>query len=99
MNRFKVKSNSSDSIYIIAQNASGRFWGCSCRGYTTRPEVRNCAHLKALNIPGGGKAYEIRIDSGGAPTIASATAVSEAMLSKSSEEKKTGLGRRKINLD
>ena len=28
-NRFYVKSASSDKLYTVAQNKSGRWWGCS----------------------------------------------------------------------
>lgn len=99
-NRFKVRSNSSSSVYIIAQHEQKRYWGCSCKGYTTRPAVRHCAHLKDLNIPGGEKPYELNLDSGGAPIVASVVATSKASIrSKDVEQDVTGLGTRKIDLD
>ncbi len=42
MNRFTVKSTSSNSVYTVAQRRSDGVWGCSCRGWTTH---RNCKHL------------------------------------------------------
>jgi hypothetical protein len=47
-NRFEVKSESSDRIYVIAQNKSTELWGCSCPGYRTR---RSCKHLQHLRLP------------------------------------------------
>lgn len=99
-NRFKVRSNSSSSVYIIAQHATGRYWGCSCRGYTTRPAVRHCTHLKDLGIPGGEKPYEVNIDAGGAPMSArDTTATGGAKSNKNTEAGITSLGKRRIDLD
>lgn len=41
-NRFEIKSESSNRIYIVAQNKSSGQWGCSCPGYLTK---RKCKHL------------------------------------------------------
>ena len=41
-NRFEIRSESSNRIYIIAQNKQSGKWGCSCLGYLTR---RYCKHL------------------------------------------------------
>jgi hypothetical protein len=54
-NRFEVRSSSSNRIYVIAQNKSGRHWGCSCPGWCNR---RSCKHLIALNLPAFEKPYE-----------------------------------------
>lgn len=97
-NRFKIVSNSSGSVYIIAQHEKGRYWGCSCRGYTTRPLVRNCTHLKQLGIPGGEKPYEVNIDSSGSPMRAEDT-VATAPPKVSVNRDLTSLGKRKVNLD
>lgn len=47
-NRFEIKSETSNRIYIIAQNKAKKFIGCSCPAWRTR---RSCKHLKALNLP------------------------------------------------
>ena len=54
-NRFEIRSESSDRIYIVAQNIHKRFWACSCPGWRTR---RKCKHLEALALPAHEKAYE-----------------------------------------
>lgn len=41
-NRFEIKSESSNRIYIVAQNKSTGKWGCSCPGYLSK---RKCKHL------------------------------------------------------
>jgi hypothetical protein len=49
MNRFEVKSESSNRIYIVAQNKKSGKWGCSCPAYLTR---RKCKHLvDGLGLP------------------------------------------------
>jgi hypothetical protein len=55
-NRFQVKSETSDSLYTIAQNKSNRSWSCSCRGYIRH---RHCKHLDAVGLPGNSIAYEV----------------------------------------
>jgi len=47
-NRFEVKSESSDRVYIIAQNKKKGHWGCSCPAWRTR---RKCKHLRSLGLP------------------------------------------------
>lgn len=47
--RFQVKSESSDSLYTIAQNKSGLWWACSCRGWIRH---KDCKHLRTLGLPG-----------------------------------------------
>jgi hypothetical protein len=41
-NRFEIHSQTSDRVYIVAQNKSTGKWGCSCPAYRTR---RYCKHL------------------------------------------------------
>ena len=48
-NRFKIKSQSSNRVYVVAQNKGKRHFGCSCPGWIHH---RNCKHLKALQLPG-----------------------------------------------
>ena len=49
--RFKVKSESSNSLYLISfDNASGAgYWTCSCRGNISHGE---CKHLRAAGLKG-----------------------------------------------
>ena len=46
--RFEIHSESSDRVYIVAQNKSSGLWGCSCPGYRTH---RTCKHLQHLDLP------------------------------------------------
>lgn len=55
-NRFEVRSETSDRIYIIAQNKAKRHWGCSCPAYRTR---RHCKHLRSLALPAHEQPYEV----------------------------------------
>jgi len=57
-NRFEIQSEASDRVYVIAQNKSKHFWGCSCPGWRTR---RRCKHLEALHLPGNEVPYEAQI--------------------------------------
>ncbi len=41
-NRFQVKSQSSSSLYTIAQRRTDHSWGCSCPGWRNH---RRCKHL------------------------------------------------------
>jgi len=54
-NRFEIKSETSDAIYIIAQSKSGRWWSCSCFGWIRH---KKCKHLDALGLPGKHQPYE-----------------------------------------
>lgn len=44
-NRFEIKSESSDRLYIVAQNKATGNWSCSCMGWLRN---RKCKHLTAL---------------------------------------------------
>jgi len=44
-NRFEIKSETSNRLYIIAQNKSNGIWSCSCPGWIIH---RKCKHLKAV---------------------------------------------------
>ncbi len=54
-NRFEIRSESSDAIYIIAQSKTGRWWSCGCHGWIRH---KKCKHLEALGLPGKHKPYE-----------------------------------------
>jgi len=49
-NRFEIKSESSDALYVIAQHKTNRHWACSCRGWIRH---RKCKHLQSLGLPCG----------------------------------------------
>ena len=52
--RFKIRSGSSNRVYIIAQNKATGQWGCSCPGYRRARGGRKCKHLTDgchLSIP------------------------------------------------
>lgn len=49
-NRFQIRSETSNSLYTVAQSKSGRWWSCSCPGWIRH---RKCKHLEALGLPCG----------------------------------------------
>src|SRR5271170_8108343 len=67
-NRFYIKSESSGSLYTIAQNKGRRYWGCSCPGWIGH---RKCKHLKAMELPFYEKPYEAQIKAASSKTAAS----------------------------
>lgn len=56
--RFEIKSETSDRVYIIAQNIKKRFWACSCPAWRTH---RKCKHLSAIGVPNNEQPCEITI--------------------------------------
>jgi hypothetical protein len=54
-NRFEVRSESSDHVYIVAQNKANRGWSCGCFGWIRH---RHCKHLRALGLPSNQTPYE-----------------------------------------
>ncbi len=57
-NRFEIKSETSNRIYVIAQNKKKNHWGCSCPSWRVR---RSCKHLLALNLPVLEKPMEVKL--------------------------------------
>ncbi len=55
-NRFEIRSETTNRIYIIAQNKKKRHWGCSCPGWRRH---RKCKHLRALGLPNYEKPFEL----------------------------------------
>jgi hypothetical protein len=50
-NRFEIKSESSNRIYVVAQRISDNSWGCSCPGFKNARNGhlnRTCKHLKVI---------------------------------------------------
>ena len=48
-NRFEINSETSDRVYVIAQNKRRRHWGCSCPAWR---RYRHCKHLDSVGLPG-----------------------------------------------
>jgi len=59
-NRFKIKSASTNKVYIIAQNKARGHFGCSCPGWIYH---RNCKHLAALQLPGNSIPVQVTMSS------------------------------------
>lgn len=55
-NRFEIKSETSNRIYIIAQSKTGRYWGCSCPAWKI---YKKCKHLNNLQLPCYQKPFEL----------------------------------------
>ena len=51
VNRFDIKSSSSNRLYRISQNRRGGWWECSCPGWIGHGG-KQCKHLRALGLPG-----------------------------------------------
>jgi hypothetical protein len=58
-NRFKVHSETSNRVYIIAQNKKKHHFACSCPGWK---RYRHCKHLEAIGLPGYEKPHEIKLE-------------------------------------
>jgi DNA ligase-1 len=59
VNRFEVKSSSSNSRYTISQSEAGRFWACSCMAWTHR---RTCKHIVNLGLPAFARAQDVVLE-------------------------------------
>ena len=46
--RFEIHSESSNRVYVVAQNKKKKHWTCSCPAWRTR---RSCKHLSAVGVP------------------------------------------------
>lgn len=57
-NRFEIKSETSDRVYVVSQHKDKRHFGCSCPAWRTR---RSCKHLQALQLPCHEKPHEVVI--------------------------------------
>lgn len=60
-NRFEIRSETSDRVYVVAQHATKRHWGCSCPAWRTR---RYCKHLTALALPTHERPQEVEVARG-----------------------------------
>jgi hypothetical protein len=57
-NRFEIRSESSNRVYVVSQNIKKRHWGCSCPSYRVR---RACKHLRAIGLPENEAPYEAKL--------------------------------------
>lgn len=55
--RFEIHSETSNRVYVVAQNKQKRHWGCSCPSYKVR---RYCKHLSAIGLPVNEKPFEVQ---------------------------------------
>lgn len=55
-NRFEIKSETSNRVYVVAQHKTNRHWGCSCPRWRT---TRNCKHLRNLSLPAYEQPHEV----------------------------------------
>jgi len=63
-NRFKIRSESSNRLYIVAQHKSKRYWGCSCPAYITSSERKPCKHMMAIGLYGRYIPQEFKLKEG-----------------------------------
>lgn len=49
-NRIEIRSESSNRVYVVAQNKTSGQWGCSCPGWIIKRagRERSCKHLAAM---------------------------------------------------
>lgn len=59
-NRFYIKSETSGSLYTVAQNINNRHWACNCPGWIRH---RKCKHLQSMNLPCFEQPYEVIMSS------------------------------------
>lgn len=57
-NRFYIKSETSNRVYVVAQNKKKRHWACSCPAWR---RYRHCKHLASLLLPASEKPHEITL--------------------------------------
>ena len=57
-NRFEIRSQSTNHVYVVSQHRDHRHWGCSCPGWRIH---RNCKHLSAIRLPAYERAHEVTV--------------------------------------
>jgi hypothetical protein len=48
INRFEIHSETSNRVYVIAQNKKKKHWACSCPAWKIH---RKCKHLYSIGVP------------------------------------------------
>lgn len=61
VNRFQVKSESSNRLYTIAQSRSGLWWSCGCPGWIRH---KTCKHLTSMGLPGQHQPFNATLPAG-----------------------------------
>lgn len=56
VNRFEIRSETSDRVYVVAQHRTKRHWGCECPGWR---RWRKCRHLAAMSLPAHERPHEV----------------------------------------
>ena len=56
VHRTRIKSATSNRVYVVSQHALKRFWGCSHPGWRAHGA---CKHLKRHGLPGGEQPFEV----------------------------------------
>lgn len=59
-NRFTIKSETSNRVYVVAQHKTHRHWGCDCPGWKRH---RTCKHLNVMQLPAYEKPFEAKLGS------------------------------------
>jgi hypothetical protein len=59
INRIEIKSETSNRVYVVAQHAEKRSWGCSCPGWRRH---HHCKHLERLGLPSSEEPFEVEED-------------------------------------
>lgn len=59
INRFEIRSATSNRVYTVAQNRKHRHWACSCPGWKRH---RTCTHLKQLALPVYERPHEVLVN-------------------------------------
>jgi len=57
-NRFEIRSETSNRVYIVSQHKDKLHWACSCPGWCIH---RRCKHLAAIGLPAHEIPYEPKI--------------------------------------
>lgn len=57
--RFEIRSQTSDRVYVVAQNKQKRHFGCSCPGWR---RYRKCKHLEVLRLPCYERPFEVNLE-------------------------------------
>lgn len=57
-NRFEIRSETSDRLYVVSQHKEKEHWGCSCPGWR---RFRKCKHLENLGLPNYEQPYPVNL--------------------------------------